>query len=202
MVQFHAAGEKSWPVEVRGKWRGRTLRDILARMRPDGCGGLAARAGTADRRRGRVQSPGAPDRACGGVGDADCSRHASDLAQAGTEDDRFNPQRPVRSSRRPCHHRMLGQRPASALPRSLTLLYSTGRKRSSLNIRPDMSRIESTLQGFDRWRNGTGSPFELLVPETEWTIVGSSRLSRTYKNRQDFLDTVIGPFNARMSPSA
>jgi ketosteroid isomerase-like protein len=51
---------------------------------------------------------------------------------------------------------------------------------------------------FDRWINGTGSPFELLVPETEWTIVGSSPLSRTYKNRQDFLDTVIGPFNARM----
>ena len=51
---------------------------------------------------------------------------------------------------------------------------------------------------FDRWINGTGSPFELLVPETEWAIVGSSPLSRTYKNRQDFLDTVIGPFNARM----
>ena len=51
---------------------------------------------------------------------------------------------------------------------------------------------------FDRWGDGTGSPFELLVSETEWTIVGSSPLSRTYKNRQDFLDTVIGPFNARM----
>jgi hypothetical protein len=30
--------------ESHAKWRGRTLRDILARMRHDGCGGLAARA--------------------------------------------------------------------------------------------------------------------------------------------------------------
>jgi hypothetical protein len=52
---------------------------------------------------------------------------------------------------------------------------------------------------FDRWRSGTGSPFELLVPETEWTIVGSSPLSKTYPNRQAFLDEVINPFNARMS---
>jgi uncharacterized protein len=51
---------------------------------------------------------------------------------------------------------------------------------------------------FDRWRYGTGGPFELLAPEAEWTIVGSSPLSRTYHSRQDFLDEVIRPFNARM----
>ena len=52
---------------------------------------------------------------------------------------------------------------------------------------------------FDRWRAGTGSPFELLVPEADWTIVGSSPLSKTYPNRQAFLDEVIHPFNARMA---
>ena len=51
---------------------------------------------------------------------------------------------------------------------------------------------------FDRWRDGTGGPFELLTPEAEWTIVGSSPLSRTYHSRQEFLDEVIHPFNARM----
>jgi hypothetical protein len=25
---------------------------------------------------------------------------------------------------------------------------------------------------FDHWQRGAGSPFELLVPETKWTIVG------------------------------
>ena len=52
---------------------------------------------------------------------------------------------------------------------------------------------------FDRWRTGTGGPFELLAPEAEWTIVGSSPLSKTYHGRQEFLDQVINPFNARMA---
>jgi ketosteroid isomerase-like protein len=55
------------------------------------------------------------------------------------------------------------------------------------------------LASFDRWRDGTGGPFELLAPDAEWTIVGSSPLSRTYHNRQEFLDKVIHPFNARMA---
>jgi len=50
-----------------------------------------------------------------------------------------------------------------------------------------------------RWANGTGSPFELFAPEAEWTIVGTSPLSKTYSSRQQFLDEVIGPFNARMA---
>jgi ketosteroid isomerase-like protein len=52
---------------------------------------------------------------------------------------------------------------------------------------------------FERWARGEGSPFELLVPETQWTIVGSSPLSKTYPTRQAFLEEVINPFNARMS---
>jgi ketosteroid isomerase-like protein len=54
---------------------------------------------------------------------------------------------------------------------------------------------------FDRWESGTGSPFELLAPETKWTIVGWSPLSKTCPSRQAFLDEVIGPFNARMRGS-
>lgn len=52
---------------------------------------------------------------------------------------------------------------------------------------------------FDRWHAGTGSPFELLAEEADWTIVGSSPLSKTYPNRAAFLGEVIGPFNARMA---
>ncbi len=51
---------------------------------------------------------------------------------------------------------------------------------------------------FERWIVGTGSPFELLLPEAEWSIVGSSPLSRTYRGAQAFLDEVIRPFNARL----
>jgi uncharacterized protein len=52
---------------------------------------------------------------------------------------------------------------------------------------------------FDRWRNATGGPFELLVDDAEWTIIGSSPLAKTYRNKQEFIDAVINPFNARMA---
>lgn len=52
---------------------------------------------------------------------------------------------------------------------------------------------------FERWRDGTGSPFDLLAPDAVWTIVGSSPLSKAYHGRQAFLDEVIHPFNARMA---
>jgi uncharacterized protein len=52
---------------------------------------------------------------------------------------------------------------------------------------------------FDRWRNGTGGPFELLADDAEWTIVGSSPLAKTYHDKRQFIDEVIDPFNARMA---
>lgn len=61
------------------------------------------------------------------------------------------------------------------------------------------SNKAAVAASFERWRNGTGGPFELLVPEAEWTIVGSSPMSRIYRSKQEFIDQVIGPFNARMA---
>jgi hypothetical protein len=54
-------------------------------------------------------------------------------------------------------------------------------------------------ESLDRWKSGNGSPFELLIPEAEWTIVGSSPLSKTYHSRKEFLDEVGGPFDARVA---
>lgn len=51
---------------------------------------------------------------------------------------------------------------------------------------------------FDRWRAGTGGPFELLADEAHWTIVGSSPVSKSYTSREQFMAEVIRPFNARM----
>jgi uncharacterized protein len=53
--------------------------------------------------------------------------------------------------------------------------------------------------GFDAWRNGTGSPYELLSDTVSWTIVGRSLASKTYPSREAFMSEVIRPFNARMS---
>jgi ketosteroid isomerase-like protein len=61
-------------------------------------------------------------------------------------------------------------------------------------------RYKALVQAsFENWKSGTGSPFDLLAPEAQWTIVGSSPLSKAYKSKQEFLDTVIHPFNARMA---
>jgi ketosteroid isomerase-like protein len=38
-----------------------------------------------------------------------------------------------------------------------------------------------------------------LADDVTWTIVGNSPASRRYDSRQEFLDLVIGPFNARMA---
>jgi uncharacterized protein len=53
--------------------------------------------------------------------------------------------------------------------------------------------------GFDAWRDGTGGVFDLLASDAKWTIVGNSPVSRTFRSRQEFLDSVITPFNARLS---
>lgn len=64
------------------------------------------------------------------------------------------------------------------------------------------ARNKALMQAsFDRWRDGTGSPFELLADDADWTIVGHSDASGTYPNREAFMDEVIRPFNARMSES-
>jgi hypothetical protein len=54
-------------------------------------------------------------------------------------------------------------------------------------------------QGFDAWRDGTGSPYGLLADEASWTITGNSAAAKTYPTRDAFLGEVIRPFNARMA---
>ena len=62
------------------------------------------------------------------------------------------------------------------------------------------ARNKKVIQaGFDAWRDGAGSPFDLLAPDAKWTIVGNASVSRTYTSRQEFIDLVITPFNARLS---
>src|SRR5919198_3232231 len=52
---------------------------------------------------------------------------------------------------------------------------------------------------FDAWKAGTGSPYDLLADDANWTIVGHSAASKTYPSKNAFMSEVIRPFNARMS---
>jgi uncharacterized protein len=53
--------------------------------------------------------------------------------------------------------------------------------------------------GFDRWASGKGSFFDLLADSVQWTITGSTPLSKTYTSKQQFLDEVINPLNKRLA---
>lgn len=53
-------------------------------------------------------------------------------------------------------------------------------------------------QGFEAWRTGTGSPYDLLADNASWTIAGNSLAAKTYPTRDAFITEVIRPFNARM----
>ena len=61
------------------------------------------------------------------------------------------------------------------------------------------TRNKAAVQaGFDAWKSGTGSPYDLLADDASWTIVGHSAASKTYPSKEAFLSEVIRPFNARM----
>ena len=61
------------------------------------------------------------------------------------------------------------------------------------------ARNKAVVQaGFDAWKAGTGSPYDLLSDNASWTIVGHSAASKTYPSKEAFMSEVIRPFNARM----
>ena len=80
---------------------------------------------------------------------------------------------------------------------SLLLLNGVNAMASEKDIEAQNKKV--IRAGFDAWKDGTGSPFDLLAPDAKWTIVGNAPVSRTYTSRQEFIDIVITPFNARLS---
>src|SRR5690606_33455810 len=71
-------------------------------------------------------------------------------------------------------------------------------KAQALQNEPEQNRT-LVAKGFDAWRDGTGSPYDLLADDVSWTITGNSVASKTYPSKEAFLAEVIRPFNARMS---
>jgi len=63
----------------------------------------------------------------------------------------------------------------------------------------ESANLKKVNEGFDAWKKGTGSPYQLLDDNVSWTIVGNSHASKEYTSRKAFIDGVITPFNARMS---
>jgi ketosteroid isomerase-like protein len=66
--------------------------------------------------------------------------------------------------------------------------------------RPSIETLNKRIvaESFAAWSAGTGGPFDLLAEDATWTIVGRSKVAKIYRGREEFLSSVIRPFNARM----
>jgi uncharacterized protein len=70
---------------------------------------------------------------------------------------------------------------------------------SAVGAETEVKNRATVQAAFDVWRAGTGGPFALLASDVAWTITGNSLAARTYNSRDEFLDRVIKPFNARLT---
>lgn len=58
---------------------------------------------------------------------------------------------------------------------------------------------ELIRQAFDRWATGSGNFFDLLTNDVQWTITGSSRFSKTYTSKQQFIEETVTPLSVRLA---
>ena len=94
---------------------------------------------------------------------------------------------------------------ATRLRVGITLLALTGAALALVANRANAKEVDEAsrnrslvARGFDAWRDGTGSPYDLLDQGVAWTINGHSIAAKTYPTKEDFMREVIRPFNARM----
>jgi ketosteroid isomerase-like protein len=88
-------------------------------------------------------------------------------------------------------------RRAITTARSWSISVLEGNSDAHRNRDEGEQRARSCL--FRALARGHGQPLRAVGRDADWTIVGSSPLSKTYPDRQAFLDAVILPFNARMA---
>ena len=58
---------------------------------------------------------------------------------------------------------------------------------------------ELIRQAFEQWASGNGNFFDLLTDDVQWTITGSSPLSKTYTGKQQFLNETATPLTSRLA---
>jgi len=80
----------------------------------------------------------------------------------------------------------------------MVALYDGARDRKEKCV-DGRSNREKAERAFRNWQEGTGYITDLLADDLRWTIVGRSRVSRTYEGKEEFVDEVLAPFGARFS---
>lgn len=72
----------------------------------------------------------------------------------------------------------------------------TAKKARSPAESRNLERVEAA---FANWKNGTGSVFDLLAPQVQWTIVGRSVISAVYRSKEELMAGAIAPLDARLA---
>lgn len=60
---------------------------------------------------------------------------------------------------------------------------------------------QTIRRAFDAWQAGTAAITDVFAPDMVWRIEGRSLASRSYADKQQFIDQVLAPFGARFSTS-
>ncbi len=54
-------------------------------------------------------------------------------------------------------------------------------------------------QVFEQWTSGNGNFFALLTDDVQWTITGSSPVSKTYTSKQQLINETVTPLTSRLA---
>jgi hypothetical protein len=55
-------------------------------------------------------------------------------------------------------------------------------------------------QAFAKWAGGDADAvFKLLADDVQWTVIGSTRVSRSYQSKREFLEGAVQPLTARLA---
>lgn len=63
----------------------------------------------------------------------------------------------------------------------------------------EMRNKKLIAQKFDQWAKGSGNFFDLLTDDVRWTITGSSRFSKTYVGKKQFINETVTPLSNRLA---
>ncbi|WP_442886711.1 nuclear transport factor 2 family protein [Congregicoccus parvus] len=61
-----------------------------------------------------------------------------------------------------------------------------------------VSNREIVIDAFERWVEGTGTPFEFLADDATWTILGPTPTAGTYSLKR-LREEILSPFQARLA---
>jgi uncharacterized protein len=55
-------------------------------------------------------------------------------------------------------------------------------------------------QAFAKWTGGDADVvFKFLADDVRWTVIGSTRVSRSYQSKREFLEVAVQPLTARLA---